>query len=320
MITNSEGWPGLDTALRLFKEDRPALDIVEQSICEVESEPSVHSVGRGSWPNAAGELELDACIMDGGTRRAGAIGALRGFLHPISVARSVMDNLSHVFLAGEGAARYAAEIGAERAELLTDIARERYRQWVAQVVPEAESERWPDVPMANYAAQALDPVEPKFDSVEPKFDSVEPLGTTVYLVRKDDGTMAAGVSTSGWAWKYPGRLGDSPVPGAGCYVDSRHGAAACTGHGELALRTCASYSVVGAMGLGLSVREACLRAAHDIVSLDPPGNTILTIHALSRSGDHHVLRIGPAVGTPYLLWEGAVPAFSKRDAGHYALT
>jgi L-asparaginase / beta-aspartyl-peptidase len=306
MITNSEGWPGLSTAVRMYNEKRSAIDIVEQAIREVESEPEVHSVGRGSWPNAEGELELDACIVDGNQRRAGSIGALKGYLHPITVARSVMDNLLHVFLAGEGAARYAREIGAEQAELLTDVARKRYGEWVAQVAPKAIAERWPDVPLAEYAARALDPVDP--------------LGTTVYLVLKDDGSIAAGVSTSGWAWKYPGRLGDSPVPGAGCYADSRYGAAACTGMGELALRSCASYSVVGAMRFGLSVSEACRKAAEDIVSLSPPAGAILTIHALSRDGDHHVLRIGPESGSPYLLWEDHMDEFAERKAAHCPLT
>ena len=302
MITNSEGWPGLTTAVRLYREKRSALDIIEQAIREVESEPEVHSVGRGSWPNAEGELELDACIMDGDTRRAGSIGALKGYLHPITVARSVMDNLFHVFLAGDGAARYAKEIGAESAELLTDAARKRYGQWVAQVAPKDVVERWPDVPLAGYAARALDPIDP--------------LGTTVYLVLKDDGSMAAGVSTSGWAWKYPGRLGDSPVPGAGCYADSRYGAAACTGMGELALRSCASFSVVSAMRLGLSVGEACAKVAEDIVSLHPPADARLTIHALSSDGDHYVLTVGPESGSPYLFWEGHMDEFVERAAAH----
>jgi L-asparaginase len=241
--------------------------------------------------------------MDGETLRLGAVGALKGYLHPISVARSVMEHLPHVFLAGEGAMRYAGEIGEERAELVTEIGRERYRRWFDQVVPEGVKKRWPNVPMAAYAVKALDPVEPH--------------GTTILLVLNVDGTMAAGVSTSGLAWKYPGRLGDSPVAGAGCYVDSRYGAAACTGMGELAIRTCASYSVVSALRLGLSVQEGCLKTAEDIASLDPPEGGVITIHALSATGDHHVVRVGPKSKSIYYLWQGRMRKFAERRVDHF---
>ncbi|MAG13044.1 MAG: asparaginase [Spirochaetales bacterium] len=303
MLANSEAWPGLATAVSLNNGGSSGIDIIESAIRLIESEPEVHSVGLGAWPNAAGELELDACIMDGDSRACGAVGALRGFLHPITIARRVMEQLPHVFLAGDGAARFAAEIGAERAELLTAIAVDRYHQWIDMVTTPEHRGSWPKVPLISYAARALEPTDPK--------------GTTVILTLDDNGSMAAGVSTSGWAWKYPGRLGDSPIVGAGCYVDSRYGAAACTGKGELAIRGCTSFSVVAAMRLGMATREACLQAAADLVELEKPFSGVVTIHALSASGEHHVLRAGGNSEGSYFYWQGNEPGFLKCAAEKY---
>lgn len=303
MLTNAEGWPGLKSGVRLIGEGAAALDVVEQMIRDTEAEPEVHSVGLGSWPNAAGELELDASIMDGNSRAAGSVGALKGFLHPITVARAVMNELPHVFLAGDGAARFAGEIGAARADLMTDVSAEQYELWVRQVVPAEERERWPDAPMREYATRALDPVE--------RF------GTTVVLVLTDDGSLAAGVSTSGWAWKYPGRLGDSPVIGAGCYADSRYGAAACTGLGELTIRSCTAFAVVHSLRLGLSVKEACLASAAELAGLDHPAGSVVTIHALAKNGDSCVLRVGGDSSAKYFLWERGMRGFGKRSAVRY---
>ncbi|MBT3272425.1 MAG: N(4)-(beta-N-acetylglucosaminyl)-L-asparaginase [Spirochaetales bacterium] len=305
IIANSEAQPGLETALGLVKKKSSPLDIIEMAIREIETDPDIHSVGLGSWPNALGEIELDAAIMDGNTRDIGVIGALKGFLHPISVARKVMTELPHTFLAGDGAARYADEIGAERGELLTDVCIEAYNQWLDQVVDEKERDRWPNIPLSGIAAQALDPVEP--------------LGTTALLAMDDHGSIAAGVSTSGWAWKYPGRLGDSPVIGAGCYADSRYGAAACTGKGELTMRACTSYSIVNSMRMGLSVREACLLAADDLADLERPFRGVVTIHALSKDGEHCVLRVGDKVKTDYFLWSGKMRSFQKKTASVAAI-
>ena len=214
-----------------------------------------------------------------------------------------MELLPHVFLAGEGAARFADEIGAERAELLTDAAINRYQQWVESVAEERHRRDWPNVPLIAYAARALEPTDPK--------------GTTVLLTIDEGGSIAAGVSTSGWAWKYPGRLGDSPVVGAGCYADSRYGAAACTGKGELTIRACTSFAVVDALRRGMSVREACLHAAADLAVLEDPFESVVTIHALNASGEHHVLRVGGRKESPCFLWREGEVEFLKQTAEHY---
>src|ERR1700689_5299865 len=112
LVTNNEGTVGVPTAVRLLAGDAPALDAIEAGIRLIEADPNVRTVGRGGWPNLVGEVELDACMMDGSTLRTGAVGALKGYLHPVSVAREVMRRLPHEFLVGEGAARFAREIGA----------------------------------------------------------------------------------------------------------------------------------------------------------------------------------------------------------------
>src|SRR5581483_1632582 len=114
LLANGEGAAGIATTARLLAEGRPALDAIEAGIRLVEADPDVRSVGPGSWPNILGVLELDAAVMDGATRLTGAVGALTGFAHPVSVARAVMERLPHEILVGDGAARFASEIGAER--------------------------------------------------------------------------------------------------------------------------------------------------------------------------------------------------------------
>ncbi len=120
LVTNNEGTVGVPTTARLLGEGADALDAIEAGIRLIEADPSVRTVGRGGWPNLLGSMELDAAVMDGTTLRTGAVGALQGFLHPVSVARAIMRDLPHEFLVGVGAARFAREIGAETADNLTE--------------------------------------------------------------------------------------------------------------------------------------------------------------------------------------------------------
>lgn len=297
IVGNSTAWPGLETGTGMH--GKPALDIVEAMIRDIEAEPKVHSVGRGSWPNMAGVLELDASIMYGRTLEAGAVCAMKRYLHPISVARQVMARLPHVMLAGEGAERFAEEIGAETAELLTEETDAAYRRWVAEHVPEALRERWPEVNLSEYAREALDPERVG--------------GTTCVLVKDDSGDIAAGVSTSGWAWKYPGRVGDSPIIGAGCYADNRYGAVGCIGTGEMAIRTATARSVVLYIKQGMGVREACYEAARDYGDLSGGVLRGVMIHALDRDGGHFVLSAGYGKSRPYYLWNEERGAFEERE-------
>ncbi len=291
ILANSAGEIGMPAAIAALCGNASALDAVEAGIRPVESDPAVRSVGVGGWPNLLGQVELDAAIMDGRTLAAGAVAALRGYIHPISVARQVMSQLPHVFLAGEGAARFAAEIGAEAGPTLTAEAEAEWRAWLAAHVPPAELAHWPAAALAPWAWRTADPEKTG--------------GTVTFLVRDAAGDIASGVSTCGWAMKYPGRLGDSPIIGAGSYADNAYGAAACTGHGELAIRAGTARSIVLYMKTGMTVAEACRAAADDLRRLARPFPSAITLHAVDRSGRPFVLALGDEPEMSFYWWWAA---------------
>ena len=250
-----------------------ALDAVEAGVRLVESNPDDHSVGYSGYPNLLGEVELDASIMDGATLAAGAVGALKGYEHAISVARKVMEELPHCFFVGEGAARFARELGFEGKDLLTDEAMRVYEQILQDKVPEVYGQR----------AKYLDSIR-RF--VKIAADPEKPNETVNFIARDGQGNIACAVSTSGWAWKYPGRLGDSPVIGAGNYADNRYGAAACTGRGEMAIRCGTARSIVLYMKMGLSLEAAGREAFADLDRLVDPFAGSMNSIAMAHDGRH----------------------------------
>ncbi|HET7883593.1 MAG TPA: isoaspartyl peptidase/L-asparaginase, partial [Acetobacteraceae bacterium] len=157
LLTNNEGTVGVPTTARMLADGAHALDAIEAGIRLIEADPSVRTVGRGGWPNLLGEMELDACMMDGSTLRSGAVGALQGFLHPVSVAREIMRRLPHEFLVGDGAARFAREIGAEAADNLIEDSRRAWQAWFDNEVPADQKPGWPNVPLAPLCRHAIDP-------------------------------------------------------------------------------------------------------------------------------------------------------------------
>jgi beta-aspartyl-peptidase (threonine type) len=290
LIASSNGDVGMDAAWEILAAGGSALDAVEAGTRLVEDNPDDHSVGYGGYPNLLGEVELDASLMDGATLRAGAVGGLKGFRHPISVARRVMEELPHVLLVGEGAARFAAEIGMERENLLSPAAEAVWREGVAGRLP-AEFRDAQGAVIGELLRRATGLAT----------DPERVAGTVNFIARDRAGHMACAVSTSGWAWKYPGRVGDSPIIGAGNYADDRYGAAACTGWGELAMRACTARSVVLYLKQGLSLEEACRAAFDDLGDLaaDPakllmsmiaaePGGGLCAVSTVS--GRHFVYR------------------------------
>lgn len=274
LIASSNGDVGMDAAWAILAAGGSALDAVEAGTRLVESNPDDHSVGYGGYPNLLGEVELDASLMDGATLRAGAVGALRGYRHALSVARRVMDELPHVLVVGEGAARFAAEIGMEREDLLTPEAAAVWREGVAGRLPAEFRDAQGAVVgelLRRAAGLATDPERAA--------------GTVNFIAQDRAGHIASAVSTSGWAWKYPGRLGDSPIIGAGNYADDRYGAAACTGWGELALRACTARSVVLYLKQGLALEQACREAFADLGALAAdPAKIIMSMVAADRHG------------------------------------
>ncbi len=286
-LATNEAIPGLKAGIECAKAGQSAGDIIEAVIMPVERDANIHSVGFGGWPNMLGEVELDAAIMNGTTLDVGAVGGLHGFLHPISVARKVMERLPHVMLVGAGAARFAKEMGFQEEDLLSEDARTGWQRWIQRRANQRDLEH---ADLADLAWKAVNPQTAG--------------GTVVCLAHDTNGTLGAGVSTSGLAWKYPGRLGDSPVIGAGVYADSRYGAAGCIGHGELAIRTCAARTVVSYLQHGYSIHDACLAVADEIRRLKQNYPTAITVHGIDRHGKHAAVCIGNGVKDYYVWHDG----------------
>jgi len=300
VIASANGLPGIEQAMHVLRQGGTALDAVEAGTCLVESNAEDDSVGLGGLPNLLGQVELDASIMDGRTLAAGTVGALQGYEHPISVARRLMELTPLVMLVGEGANRFAAEQGFPHCNLLTDRARDTWRKELQQLIPAAEidhlAERQQLLPLALALVERV----------------LRPHNTVNFIARDGNGDVACGVSTSGWPWKYPGRLGDSPIIGAGNYADNRFGAAACTGYGELAIRCATSRSVVLYMKMGLSVTAACQEAMRDLQPLLQARGGGMNIVAMDRDGQPCGITSDPNGGR-YLVMtdESTAPEFRE---------
>ena len=276
VIASANGIVGIEAAIAVLRAGGTALDAVIAGTRLVEANPDDHTVGYSGLPNLLGEVELDASVMDGRGLRAGSVGALKGYQDAVDLARSVMDDLPHVLVAGDGAARFAAECGLEPCDLLTPEAEAVWRQRMDEHMEQEEP--------GLYLQRMRDIVIRSASDPELAIAGEPPHGTVNFLARDRNGTFASAVSTSGWAWKYPGRLGDSPIVGAGNYADNRWGAAACTGRGEMAQRCCTAHSVVTFMRFGMSLDDALRTAMLDLNHLDDPFASEMNIVALDRDG------------------------------------
>ncbi len=255
----------LHVGAEILREGGSAMDAVEAAVRAVEDNPLDSGVGIGGTPNLLGVPQLDASIMDGRTLRTGAVAALEGHRHAISVARKVLEVSPHVLLVGPGAALFAKITGFEESELLTDRSRAVYRAFLEDAIDDL------DKSFADRKAYYKDYIE-TYDlrSWYGKLEEAHQ-GTVNVMAMDADGDICSGVSTSGTALKFPGRVGDSPIIGAGNYCDNRVGAAACTGRGELTIRRCTARTIVGYMENGMSVRQACAQAMRDINALNETG-------------------------------------------------
>lgn len=296
VVASANGAIGMDAAWDVVAGGGTAIDAVEVGTRLVESNPDDHTVGYGGYPNVVGEVELDASIMEGTTRRAGAVGALRGYRHAVTVARAVMERLPHVLVVGDGAARLAAEVGLEREDLLTDEAARVWRDGLTGKLPAGSLGARMRERMSTLTALA-DLTDLTGLAVDPE----DAAGTVNFLAIDGNGHIASAASTSGWAFKYPGRLGDSPIIGAGNYCDDRFGAAACTGFGELAIRASTARGVVAALAAGVPVEDACVDAMTELSTLGgPAGDVVMNAIAIDRAGNHGAVTTRPA-GADYVV-------------------
>jgi N4-(beta-N-acetylglucosaminyl)-L-asparaginase len=275
------GKPANEKALEVIKAGGSGLDAVEQGIQVTESDPTNPSVGLAGIPNAEGIVQLDACIMSGPGHRAGAVGAVSGYKHPISIARRVMETTRHVFLVGEGAEAFAKKHGFEQGPKVSAGQKAAWKKW--QTAQKAAEEK---------AAKSGKPLNHD---------------TIALVALLPDGNLFGGCSTSGWGYKIPGRVGDSPIIGSGLYVDNEVGAAGATGIGENVMRYCGSFLVVEYMRQGLHPQEACIETIRRIARMDPKGfDLAINFIAIDRKG-----RFGAAGTGTGFQYAATSSAFSK---------
>ena len=287
VVASANGERGVKRAYDMLMTNTDPLDAIIAGVNIQELDPEDQSVGLGGLPNEHGVVQLDASCMHGPTRRAGAVGALEGIATPSLVAKAVMDYTDHILLVGEGAKRFALAMGFTEQNLLTEKTRQDWLRWKAN---QNAGDSWLD----------------HDDDVQIKFST----GTINMNAVTASGDIASVTTTSGLSWKLAGRVGDSPIIGAGQYCDNTVGAAGSTGRGEANIKVCGAFLTVEFMRQGLAPREACLKTLERVVAmtesrlLDRQGRPTfnLNFYAVAKDG-----RYGSAA-----IFEGA--RFAVADA------
>lgn len=270
-IASANGLAAVARAYEMMTQGADPLDAAIAGVNLVELDPEDSSVGLGGLPNEDGVVQLDASCMHGPTRRAGAVGALEGIATPSLVAKAVMDYTDHVLLVGEGAKRFALHMGFREQDLLTESSRQAWLRWKARLNP---GDNWLD----------------HDDDVRINWTH----GTINCCAVNAAGDLGSVTSTSGLSWKIPGRVGDSPIVGAGQYCDNEVGGAGSTGRGEANIKVCGAFLVVEMMRRGKSPEEACLEALRRAVEMTEPRlldergrpRFDLEFYALAKDGRH----------------------------------
>lgn len=289
IISSANGLHALDKGMNILKKGGDTLEAVVATVTVVEDDPNEDSVGYGGLPNEQGEVELDASVMHGPTHRAGAVAAVRRIKNVSRLAKTVMDNTNHIMIVGDGARRFAVEEGFEEMNLLTDHSRKIWLAWKAKTSfnwrPGIDSPEWKE-----YMSSLFDGDDKQIAYAE-RVIAHPPTGTIPCMAVDAKGDISATTTTSGLSWKIPGRVGDSPIIGAGCYVDNEVGAAGSTGKGEENIKICGGHSIIEMMRQGKSPADACLealgRVAHNYKNDKKKLNTFhLYFYAINKDGVH----------------------------------
>lgn len=280
-VSSANGLGATAKAVELLRSGADTLDAAVAGVGLVEDDPNDNTVGYGGLPNEDGVVELDSCVMHGPSGRGAGVAALRNIRHPSQVARMVMTRTDHVLLVGEGALRFARAHGFKEEDLLTEASREEWLRWKETL---STSDDWlppHDMDTREIGMRAL--------------PRKRPTGTITCLVRSAGGDISGCTTTSGLAFKIPGRVGDSPILGAGLYVDNEVGAAGSTGRGEANLLSLASAIIVERMRAGDHPTDACLYACKRVAAqtkmrrlLDECGRPAFNVryYALNKRGEH----------------------------------
>ena len=298
-VASRNGLVAVRRAVERMEAGISPVEAAVQGVAVVEADPDDTSVGFGGLPNSEGVVQLDACCMDGPTMRAGAVAALEGYMHPAQVAYEIMRRTTRVLLVGEGAARFAKSLGFPEEELLTDRARKIWLYWKGQMSGVDDWIAPPDL--------VDDPDVQRFIK---KNGPVRPTGTINLCAVDGQHDVGGTTTTSGLAFKIPGRVGDSPLIGAGLFVDNEVGAAGSTGRGESVIQISGAHTVVEFMRAGQSPRDACLGAldrlvratrVHYLLDRDGRPNFNVQFYAVNRMGE--------AAGAA--IWAGSKYSFCR---------
>src|SRR5216110_1601798 len=258
IISSANGLHALDKGMDILKKGGDTLDAVVAAVTVVEDDPNDDSVGYGGLPNEEGEVELDASVMHGPTHRAGSVASVRRIKNVARLAKTVMENTNHIMIVGDGARRFAVAQGFEEMNLLTEHSRKIWLAWKAKSSlnwrPGIDSPEWKE-----HMATLFDGDQEKIAYAE-RVIAHPPTGTIPCMAVDAKGDISATTTTSGLSWKIPGRVGDSPIIGAGCYVDNEVGAAGSTGKGEENIKISGGHTIVEMMRQGKSPTDACLEA------------------------------------------------------------
>jgi len=326
IICAKNGVNYLDDAYTFLKNGGDTLDAAIRVVKGPEDDPNVDTVGLGGLPNEEGVVELDACCMHGPTRRAGSVGGVRNIKNVSMVAKAVMEHTGHVMLVGEGAERFAVAMGFPRENLLTERSRKIWLLWKENhstedwwgpgvsdpnwkppaSAPQApQSKLWPSKELWEERIQRMEEraaqlgIEPEFRRAAVRQVIFPPTGTIHCSALNQQGEMSGVTTTSGLAFKLPGRCGDSPIIGAGCYTDQDIGSAGATGSGEENIKVAGAHTIVENMRRGMSPLEAGMDALKRIARNH--NNDMVRLRFLDMT--YYILRKdGAYAGVS--LWEG----------------
>jgi N4-(beta-N-acetylglucosaminyl)-L-asparaginase len=292
IISSANGVKALGRGMEILKKGGDTLDAVVAAVTIVEDDPNDDSVGYGGLPNEEGEVELDASVMHGPTRRAGSVASVRRIKNVALLAKTVMERTNHVMIVGDGARRFAVAQGFEEMNLLTEHSRKIWLAWKASSSfnwrPGIDSPEWKEKMAAIFEDT---PEDQALFAYAQRVIADPPTGTIPCMAVNEKGDISATTTTSGLAWKIPGRVGDSPIIGAGCCVDNEVGAAGSTGKGEENIKISGGHTIIEMMRQGKSPTDACLEALARIArnyknDKKKLGTFHIYFYALNKDGVH----------------------------------
>jgi N4-(beta-N-acetylglucosaminyl)-L-asparaginase len=303
-ISSGNGLRAVEKAVELMRGGDDTLDAIVKGINIVEDDPADNSVGYGGLPNEDGIVELDSSCLHGPSHKAGAVAGLRNIKNPSSVALQVLRRTDHVLLVGEGALKFAQKMGFKEENLLTEESRAAWLKWKANLNADDD---WLNDDQ-QIPANNINRMQSRAREIGVPFTT----GTIHVSALNEKNELSACTSTSGLSWKLGGRVGDSPIVGAGMFCDNNVGSAGATGRGEAVIHSCGAFQIVQHMGNGLSPKDACLKVLQWIADhtrqrylLNEQGrpNFEVTLYALRKDGAYGSACFGK--GRKFAIHDGA---------------